>query len=358
MISTAKKPSVVFLFEWFSNPYRELLVNHIKQNGCVVHEDSWQTFFIFKVLQVRPDILHLHALLPFIRARSPLTKLIKLLIFITQIIILRLLGIKTIWTVHEWQDKLGTDSGDIPKYHSKLIGICLHGFIVHSEATKHEIIKDFSLSKAREKKVFTIYHGNFIDYYENNTNPLESRERLGIQPDQFVFLLLGGLYRYKGILDAIHAFKQLNIQESYLIIAGKPGGEQGLVEEIMTQLKNMNNVLFIGDYIPDEDIQFYLNACDVVTVPYKVFTTSSVAVLAMSFGRACIAPKIGFFKDVPGKTGAFLFEQSDPHALCHSMQAAVDQRDVILAMGNHNLERAKIWGWDSVAQQTIAAYDS
>lgn len=346
---------VVFLSEWRKNPYKDLLSQHLEKRGLQIRESLWKTFFLPLIFRPwKPNVVHLHTLHPFLRGRSTLSKTAKLYLFVSQVALLKTLGIKVVWTVHEWADKLGTDSSDIPPDHTLSIGRVMHAFIAHGESTQKEIAKSFTPD--HPEKVHVIPHGNYIGFYENIVSPQEARKSLDIPEDHVVFLLFGGLYRYKGVLEAIAAFKALESDKATLVIAGKPS-EKGLKEEIESEIQDcVNRVIFVPERIPDKDVQLYMNACDCVVVPYKVFTTSGVAVLGMSFGRVCVAPRIGFFCDIFGGSGAFLYEPNDPNGLLKVMSEAIVNRSEIIEMADRNLALAKQWSWDYVAQETVKVY--
>ena len=46
-------------------------------------------------------------------------------------------------------------------------------------------------------------------------------------------------------------------------------------------------------YIPDAELQVWLRAADVVVLPFRDILTSGSAILALSFGRAVVAPALG-----------------------------------------------------------------
>ena len=81
------------------------------------------------------------------------------------------------------------------------------------------------------------------------------------------------------------------------------------MEIINTEVESVDNILLVAARIADPEIQIYMNACDCVIMPYKTFTTSGVAVLAMSFGRVCIAPNVGFFADILDSENAYLYSE-------------------------------------------------
>lgn len=353
-VSQEKRLKVVFLSDWLNNPYKELLIKNLATQGVTTQEFFWRTFFLPQVTSAGiPDVLHFHTIHPFLLGKSVVSRWLKLLFFISQILLLKLMGTKLVWTVHEWNDKLGNNDSGISMAHTKILGKFLNGIIAHCETTKQEMIDVFHWQNS-ENKAFVVPHGNYIDCYPNETDKVTARNKLGISLDVPVFLLFGDIYRYKGVLKTISAFKQLSSQ-AILLIAGLPK-QENLQEEILTEIQGESNIIFIPQRIPDDEIQIYLNSCDCVLVPYNVFTTSGIAILAMSFGRACIAPNIGFFSDVLDTSGAFLYDSKQADGLLTAMNQAIAAQQDLPRMGNHNLDLANKWNWQFVAAETVNVY--
>lgn len=349
-----KNLKVVFVSNWWANPYMDSLIENLASQGVQVEPCNWGMIFLPQILkQWKLDILHLHELRGFLVGKSNLSRLVKLLIFLIQILILRVLGVKVVWTVHEWKDKLGEGRHEIPASTATIVGKCIDAIITHCNTVKEEIVTTFQLED--KNKVFVVPHGNYIGCYENKINQLAARKILDIPTENFVFLLFGGLYRHKGVLELIDAFQGLPQNRLSLLIAGNPNEDQ-LDALITSKIRDYQNILFVPKRIPDEDIQIYMNACNCVVVPYKVFTTSGVAILSMSFGRACIAPDIGFFKDVLDPFGSFLYDSADETSLLYAMKCAIEKRAEILDMGNHNLKLAEQWNWNDVTEETFKIY--
>ena len=349
-----KKIKVIFLTDWLDNPYKKLLIEHLSYKGVQVEIDRWNLIFLFRYFRLgRPNILHLHTLLSFVAGKNKINRFIKIFLFITQLILLKLIGTQTIWTVHELTDKSQDGKYNISPLQAAVVGKFIRSVITHCDTTKHKIIKLFCLEN--EDKVFTIPHGNYIGFYENKANRLEFRKTLGIPTENFVFLIFGYIYRYKGVLEAIDTFQALQQDGISLLIAGSCA-EDKLEEMILEKIKGYKNISFVHRRIPDDEIQIYMNVCDCVVVPYKVFTTSGVAILAMSFGRACIAPRVGFFSDVLDDSGAFLYDSTQEDGLLQAMKCAVEKKNQILDMGQYNLKLAEQWNWSYVAEQTFNVY--
>lgn len=349
-----KNLKVVFLSIFNGNHYKKLIIKHLNDKGVQVEDYLPSVIFLPKVLREgKPDILHLHTLHYFFLGKNKINRLVKFFIFISQVFILKLLGTHLVWTVHEWADRFGDGKQAIPSSATVIIGKLFSAIITHCNTTKNEIIEAFHLEK--KDKVFIVLHGNYIGAYDNKISQFESRKYLNIPMENLVFILFGNIHRTKGFLEAINAFKGLQENKISLLVVGNPAEDQ-IEELIKDEIQDYENILFVPKVVPDEEIQIYMNACDCVMIPYKVFTTSGVTILAMSFGKACIAPRLGFFSDVLNDSGAFLYDSTREDSLLQAMKHAVEKKDHILDMGNHNLKLAEQWSWDYVAEETFKVY--
>jgi glycosyltransferase involved in cell wall biosynthesis len=350
------KLNIVFLCIFCGNPYADLLVKPLEHRevNLKIEEKSFNFIFLPRIIaEGKPDIVHLHTLHYFFLGRNQLNRSIKFFIFIIQILVLKLIGVKVIWTVHEWKNRFDNSNNDIPQGWASIIGRIFDAIITHSKTTQNEISEACSLKN--NNKVFVVPHGNYIGCYENIINQLMARKALSLPTENLVFLLFGNLHKTKGFLEAIEAFKGLQDIRISLLIVGNPAENQ--VEELIRErIQGYENILFVPKRVQDDEIQIYMNACDCVVLPYKVFTTSGTAILAMSFGRSCIAPNTGYFSDVLDDSGAFLYDANNEDGLLYAMKQAIEKRDKLLDMGKHNLKLAEQWNWDYVADETIKIY--
>jgi len=269
----------------------------------------------------KPDILHLHTLHYFFLGRNELHRFIKFIIFVIQILILQIIGTKVVWTVHEWANRFDNGNNDIPTSYSSVMGQLFGAIISHGNTTNNQIIKAFVLEKKDNN--FVIPHGNYIGCYKNTISQFEARKLLAMPPGSLVFLIFGNIHRTKGFLEAIDAFQSLQKNQVYLLVVGYPA-EEGIEELIRDKIQGYENILFISRRVQNNEIQTYMNACDCVVLPYKVFTTSGTAILAMSFGKACIAPNDGYFRDVFDESGAFLYDSTQEYGLLDAMKLALE----------------------------------
>ncbi len=361
-----KSLKVFMLSNLGKNPYNQLLIEHLAKNGVKVEsEDDHQgIIFLPQVLKKgRPNILHLHKLHYFFLSkkgqhksffdRDEVRRSFKLLVFLSQIWILKLIGTKIVCTVHEWADKVEGGKQSIPSGWLPILGRGFDALIVHCETTKKQLLEGFGLEIL--PKVFVVQHGNYIGSYANSISQQLGRKILAIKDENLTFLLFGNIYHSKGFLEAIDSFKRLPQHKLFLIIAGYPA-ESGIENLIREKIQGYGNILFVPQQVPDKEVQIYMNACDCVVLPYKIFTTSGVTLLAMSFGKACIAPNSGYFSDLLDEFGAFLYDSTQENGLFYAMKEAIYKQGMLLDMGEHNLELAQKWNWDYVAEETLNVY--
>jgi glycosyltransferase involved in cell wall biosynthesis len=98
-----------------------------------------------------------------------------------------------------------------------------------------------------------------------------------------------------------------------------------------------------------------MNACDVVVLPYRDIFTSGSVFLAMSFGRACIAPHKGCIGEVLDDSGAFLYDSDE--GLLQVLHYAIEKKADLPRMGKHNLQLAEqLLSWSNLAKMTLDVY--
>jgi glycosyltransferase involved in cell wall biosynthesis len=146
----------------------------------------------------------------------------------------------------------------------------------------------------------------------------QARERLGVSPDEFVYLHVGRCRPYKGLEALMTAFPQV-APPAELIIAGK-FSSSAYQREILARADTLAKVLVVPRSIADDELQLYLNACDCVVLPYRAVLTSGTALLALSFGRPVIAPDMGAMRDHVAPGSGILYDPAQPDGLLRAMQ--------------------------------------
>ena len=347
--------TIVHLPFYYSNPYQGALMENLEAQGHkTIKGGGGGTFFGTALRTWKPDIMHFHWLHPYLAGEGTGGKIKRALTLLAQLNVLRARGARLVWTAHNIQAHESANPALERALTRLFIGRC-DAVIAHCEAAKAEIVKTLGV---RPDKVWVVPHGNYIGAYPNEVSREQARAEFGYAPDELVFGFVGQIRPYKGVLELIDAFEQLQSatgQKVRLLIAGKPLDEAA-GEAIAARIGSNAAVRFDAGFVPDERLQFYLGACDVVTFPYRDVLTSGAVLLAMSYERACLAPRLGCIAEALGETGGFLYDPGAPDALLEAMQLAIEKRAELPAMGAANLARARKWSWQYVAQRTNEVY--
>src|SRR5690348_17165049 len=105
---SSRSLNVIFLPDWSkSNPYLNLLKEGVESKGCIVQLSNFTSHFfpLYCALRKyeRSDILHIHWIDPLLEpifwSQTEITRRIKILLLAVDILIVRLLGTKVIWTI-------------------------------------------------------------------------------------------------------------------------------------------------------------------------------------------------------------------------------------------------------------------
>jgi glycosyltransferase involved in cell wall biosynthesis len=219
----------------------------------------------------------------------------------------RMLGLKIIWEMH-----------NIVPHNFKPKDVVagswfyerVDGVIYHSES---DIERAEKTLKTKNKKLrLVVPHGSFDHSYENIMERAEARKRLQIPADKKVILCFGFIRKNRGYEYLIEATRDMD--DTLVIIAGRLL-EKDAYERLLEYQKGAPNMRIFAQWIPDDEVQIFFNACDIVVLPYTQITTSGVIPLAYSFSRPVITSAIGGIKDVVNKKTGILVPPGEPDAL-------------------------------------------
>ena len=337
------------------NPYLHRLGEALRSQGISAAIGKGRA--IFPILGAifslgKPTILHLHWTDPYLVGKNRIQSMILATQFICELLAIRIIGTKLVWTIHNLFNHERKIKGE--RFINKILIALCNQVIVHGSFAKNEVMTAYRLAEKTERKLNVIPHGNFIDSYENRISQAEARGVLGIEEKVVVFLYFGLMRPYKGIPQLLKAFGAIQTPHANLILAGYPQTED-LKQEILKHSEWDTRVRSYLLKVPAEQIQLYMNASNVVVLPFQNIFTSGSLLLAMSFGKAVIAPKLNFLQEVLSPDGAIFYESSEPDGLQQALNKAIHVD--LTVMGHQNYEKAKSFGWDEVGKKTLNAYE-
>jgi glycosyltransferase involved in cell wall biosynthesis len=195
---------------------------------------------------------------------------------------------------------------------------------VHTKKMKDELLEDFGV---RERAVTVLRHPINNAFPDTDLTPAEAKRRLGLRDSEKIILFFGRIKPYKGLEHLLPALQQLATSDvNYrLIIAGElQKGNEKYLEDIRTMVTReieRGQIILKVQFIPDEEMEVYLKAADVIVLPYNQIFQSGVLFLGYSFGLPVIATDVGSFREeiVEGRTG-FLCRPADPEDLARTIE--------------------------------------
>ena len=283
----------------------------------------------------------------FVRALLDVVCLINLSL---SLLLAKLTGKTIVFTVHDLfksgkQSLRGRMQVWIARYVVFLLSDSIHVHNHHSRRLIRAIYK-------REDGISVIPHGNYIGCYPNQVSKTEARLRLGLPGDAFVYLFLGLLRPYKGLEDLFEAFETVEWPGARLLVAGRVFGVDSYESKLLDLTRSNSKIMLAPEFIADEAIQLYMNACDVFVLPYKDITTSGAAALALSFGRPIIAPAITSFPEVVTSDTGILYDTSQPNGLVSALRDAKTRS----WSESKIFDYAHQFDWDKLGPQFVALY--
>lgn len=338
-----------------SNPYQKELAKGLEKRGVtVILGRDVGRFPILGAIRAtrKQNILHLHWTHWFIIGSTALKTIFKGLRFLVELIVLKIKGVKIIWTIHNLVEHERRYS-KIELFFQRIAIRFYDHLIVHSSYAQRAVLETYRLSSRFKDKISIIPHGNYIDIYENRISREEARDKLSLKGEMLVFLYFGQIRLYKGVFKLVETFHEINYSNICLFIVGKPVSE-AVKDKLCNLIYPNSKIHTVLSFIPDDEIQVYMNAADVIVLPYRDILTSGTVILAMSFGKPIIAPAIGCIPDVLDNNGGFLYDPLNKEGLLKAMKQTLNAD--LEKMGNHNFELAKQLQWDKIAERTYKIY--
>ena len=211
----------------------------------------------------------------------------------------------------------------------------------------------YQLPENIRTKISVVPHGHYIDNYRNKISKVQARKKLFISNRKIVFLYFGIIRPYKGIIYLINEFKKISDPEALLLIAGKTSTSY-LEYELNKCCGENKQIRAYLQFVPDQEIEIYMNAADVVVLPFREILNSGSVVLAMSFAKAIIAPYMGDLPEVIDKNGGFLYNPNDKSGLFNAMNQALESD--LISMGRKNYNKIATSDWKDIAQKIYEIY--
>lgn len=171
----------------------------------------------------------------------------------------------------------------------------MDGFTSLSQSVLTDIDKFDRHNKPKSWAPHPIY-----DHYGDRIEKSEARKALHIAPDGRLVLFFGFIRNYKGLDLLLDAFadprlKTLGVK---LLVAGEFYDDPSPYNEQIERNGLAERVILCNDYIPDNEVNRYFCACDLVAQPYKSATQSGVTQVAFHFEKPMLVTNVGGLPEI------------------------------------------------------------
>lgn len=291
-------------------------------------------------------ILHFHWTHYHYTRETGFSTLLELAKFVRKIWLSKRYGYRIVWTMHNYMPH----ERRYPLLHyceRLMMAQMADGVIVHCQKAG-ELVQSRLF---RRHGVVVIPLGSFSDFLPR-FDYFESRRKLSIPSGIIALTFFGSIRPYKGVETLVQAFKQCDLSNLRLFIAGKP---------LTPELGNEIAMLALGDerislrleYVDDVELATLLSASDLAILPYRDILTSGAAITALGYGLPVIAPRIGCLPELVSPDCGLLYDP-DKEVLEEVLRRIPDLDLARMRLPAES--RAELFPWDGMVKSTASFY--
>lgn len=225
------------------------------------------------------------------------------------------------------------------------------GFLAMSQS----VLNDIGIFDQKKPRVFNPHP--IYDHYGELMERDAALNHLGLDTN-YEYLLFFGLIRgYKGLdllLDAISDARIRN-KKIKLIVAGEYYADKAPYMEQIEKHGIKDMIIEVDQYIPDAEVKYYFNACDLLVQPYKTATQSGVTQIAYHFNKPMVVTDVGGLGEmIPnGKSGYVV--QPDPTAIADGIISYFENTDRQQMLVDLKKEKER-FSWNKLTETIFGLY--
>ncbi|MDR3259741.1 MAG: glycosyltransferase [Fusobacteriaceae bacterium] len=196
-------------------------------------------------------------------------------------------GLKIVYTKHnvfphDLEDKYKIEYKNRVNKISSYIDL----FIVHTNSTKVQVIKNYTISSI---KIHVVPHGII------RPKVIEEKNEFNFKKNDIVFMHFGLLSNYKGSDIVVSAFNELCNKYSNLKLNLIGPLDENFRKKLCDLIGENNKINFIPQYVSDELLNYYLNISNFILFPYREISQSGALLHALSYNKCIIASSLPSF---------------------------------------------------------------
>lgn len=219
-------------------------------------------------------------------------------------------------------------------------------------ASVQEDLSQFDTTKPR-----TLNPHPLFDNFGARESVELARQRIGVPIEGIYFLFFGFIRDYKGLDLLVEAMSDPRLKASgaKVIVAGEFYSNEEKYLDLIKKHRVSDDIILKTEFIPDDQVAHFFNACDVVVQPYKDATQSGVTQIAYHFEKPMIVTNVGGLAEIVphGKSG-FVCEPN-AKSLAETL-VNVLQPGVVSQLTEGTKEEKKRFTWETMVESIFKLY--
>ncbi len=197
------------------------------------------------------------------------------------------------------------------------------GFIVHSKSDEEDL-KTLKSSASIKYNPHPTYNAFKI----RNISSIEARREI-VAKDGFIIddktpllLFFGFVREYKGLKHLLNAVPQIvsKLPDCKLLVVGSFGNDKNDYMDLIKELRIHNSIYLKDTYTPDNEVEKYFAAADLVVLPYEDATQSGIVQIAYGFEKPVVVTGVGGLPDVVSNSvTGYVVEPFSPQSIARKV---------------------------------------
>jgi len=227
-------------------------------------------------------------------------------------------------------------------------------YFVHGIKTKQSLIEKLHI---KSDKIAIIPYGTEEFIKVNNK---ECRHKLGLDRDDKVLLLFGGIRKYKGVVEFMDCLKYVHSKITVIIAGESDERSREIIGNREKKTEKNVKILEYLKYIRDDEIPVFYSAADVLILPYKKQFSgqSGPLTIATTYGIPIITTNVGELGETVHKNNLGLVVPSeDPVLFAKAIDKFFSLSENKISRLKKNCERYSIENsWDVMCNEIYHSY--
>lgn len=198
-----------------------------------------------------------------------------------------------------------------------------------------------------------------FDNFGEKLSSAKAKDLLHLDKNTNYLLFFGFIRDYKGLDILLKAFadkrlKKLNLK---LIVAGEFYTKKDPYYKLLTDLKLKDRVLMHTEFIPNDMVNRYFCAADIIVQPYKNATQSGVTQIGYHFEKSMLVTNVGGLSEIiPDQKIGYVVEPNEKDIADALLDFYLNKRQA--KFEKNIIEEKKKFSWDNMVKAFFSIYNT